>query len=87
MRVCSDFDSVRLFRRYYTSPEVTKCPKPTPRGLSRSDPQKHGRVVGGGAVAGLGAGGKDGGGVEDEEDQEKPKGLFPALQSSHCDVT
>ena len=67
-----------MFRCYYPSPEVTKCPKPI-RGLSRSEVQKHGRVRGGGAFV-AGDGDEGGGGGSDEEDQEEPEGLFTAPQ-------
>ena len=67
-----------MFRCYYPSPEVTKCPKPI-QGLSRSEVQKHGGVCGGGGIVG---GDRDNGdGQErDEEDQEEPEGLFTAPQ-------
>ena len=67
-----------MFRCYYPSPEVTKCPKPI-RGLSRSEVQKHGGVCGGGAIVG---GDRDEGDEQDddEEDQEEPEGLFTAPQ-------
>ena len=75
---CSDFESVRMFRRYYPSPEVTKCPKPI-RGLSRSEVQKHGGVCSGGASV-AGGGDEGGGGGSHEEDQEEGEGLFTAPQ-------
>ena len=67
-----------MFRCYYPSPEVTKCPKPI-QGLSRSEVQKHGRVRGGGALV-TGHGDEGGGRGSDEEDQEEPEGLFTAPQ-------
>ena len=63
-----------MFRCYYPSPEVTKCPKPI-QGFSRSEVQKHGRVRGGGAFDP-----GDGDKGADEEDQKEPEGLFTAPQ-------